>query len=48
MALLADGKDINYEGASGSHEFNSAGDVPGVVAEMGIRNGEFVELRQLK
>ncbi|MFA7503155.1 MAG: ABC transporter substrate-binding protein [Burkholderiaceae bacterium] len=27
--LIADGKDIDYKGAAGDHEFDSAGDVPG-------------------
>lgn len=27
--LIAEGKDINYKGAGGDHEFDSAGDVPG-------------------
>ena len=31
--LIAAGTDINYEGASGSHEFDEKGDVPGVVIE---------------
>lgn len=40
--LIADGTDINYEGASGSHEFDEAGDVPGVFDEMVVEGGEFV------
>ncbi|GIX12304.1 MAG: hypothetical protein KatS3mg118_0263 [Paracoccaceae bacterium] len=28
-ALIAEGKDINYEGATGSLDFDAAGDVPG-------------------
>lgn len=27
--LIAEGKDINYQGAAGDHEFDEAGDVPG-------------------
>lgn len=40
--LLADGQDINYEGASGTHEFDDNGDVPGVIVEMAIEDGVFV------
>lgn len=42
--LLAEGKDINYEGASGPHEFDAAGDVPGVIVEMVVKGGQFVEV----
>lgn len=42
--LIAAGSDINYEGASGSHEFDAKGDVPGVVVEMVVRNGSFETL----
>jgi ABC-type branched-subunit amino acid transport system substrate-binding protein len=38
--LLADGKDINYKGASGSIDFDGAGDVGGTFAHWVIRNGE--------
>ena len=48
VAALAAGKDVNYEGASGSHEFDSAGDVPGVIVEMAVRGGKFVELGQVQ
>lgn len=47
VAAIKAGKDINYEGASGSHEFNPDGDVPGVIVEMIIENGEFVEKGRL-
>lgn len=43
-ALLAEGTDINYEGATGSHEFDANGDVPGVIVEMTVRGGRFVEV----
>lgn len=45
-AALAAGEDINYEGASGQHEFDAAGDVPGLILEMTVKNGEFVEVGQ--
>jgi len=39
-ALLAAGTDIDYEGASGSLEFDPAGDVPGSYDEVTIENGQ--------
>lgn len=42
MELIAAGEEINYEGASGSHEFDDNGDVPGVVVEMTVEDGRFV------
>jgi branched-chain amino acid transport system substrate-binding protein len=41
VELIAAGTDINYEGASGSHEFDEAGDVPGVFDEMVVEGGQF-------
>ncbi len=48
VALLKEGKDINYEGASGSHEFDENGDVPGVIVEMVVKGGTFVEVGPAK
>jgi len=42
VALLKAGKDINYEGASGSHEFDSKGEVAGVFAEYNVQGNKFV------
>ncbi|MDP6342416.1 MAG: ABC transporter substrate-binding protein, partial [Alphaproteobacteria bacterium] len=36
LKLIAAGKEINYEGASGSHELDSKGEVAGVFAEWGV------------
>jgi branched-chain amino acid transport system substrate-binding protein len=47
-ALIAEGKDINYEGGGGSHEFDEAGDVAGVIVEMAVQGGTWVELGQAK
>jgi branched-chain amino acid transport system substrate-binding protein len=44
VALIADGVDINYEGAAGLMEFDAAGDVPGAMLEMTVENGIFVEV----
>jgi branched-chain amino acid transport system substrate-binding protein len=42
--LLRAGKDVNYEGASGSHEFDAVGDVPGVIVEMAVKGGKLVQV----
>ncbi len=44
--LISEGTDINYEGASGSHEFDEAGDVPGVIIEMVVDGPGFKEVGQ--
>lgn len=44
VAAIKAGKDINYQGASGDHEFDAAGDVPGVIVEMGVKDGMFYEV----
>lgn len=48
VELIAAGEEINYEGASGRHEFDEAGDVPGVVVEMTVEDGEFVRVGELE
>jgi branched-chain amino acid transport system substrate-binding protein len=49
-ALLKAGKEINYEGATGSLEFDKAGDVSGVIIELGVyvRFGSFIEFGQIR
>jgi branched-chain amino acid transport system substrate-binding protein len=46
--LIADGQDINYEGATGSLEFDDNGDVAGVIEELVIEGDSInpVGLRQ--
>ncbi len=44
VAALQAGNDVNYQGASGDHEFDEAGDVPGVIVEMAVKDGAFVEV----
>ncbi|TKT75262.1 ABC transporter substrate-binding protein [Aquamicrobium sp. LC103] len=44
IKLIAEGKDINYEGASGSHEFDEKGDVPGVIIETVIEGPGFKDV----
>jgi branched-chain amino acid transport system substrate-binding protein len=43
--LIADGQDINYEGATGSLEFDENGDVPGVIERLVIE-GDSINPRQ--
>ena len=38
--LIAEGTDIDYDGAAGSQDFDDAGDVPGTFAHWMIDNGE--------
>lgn len=45
--LIGEGKDINYQGATGTMEFDENGDVPGVIVEMTVRNGKFVEVGEI-
>ena len=44
VELIKAGKDVNYEGATGSHEFDAAGDVAGVIVEMVVKDGKFQEV----
>lgn len=46
--LIDAGKDINYEGATGSHEFDAAGDVPGVIVEATVKGKTFVDIGPAK
>jgi branched-chain amino acid transport system substrate-binding protein len=41
--LIAAGTDIDYEGAGGPVDFDEAGDVEGVIVELAVENGAFVE-----
>ena len=42
VALIAAGKDINYEGAGGAQDFDENGDVAGTYNEQKVENGVFV------
>ncbi len=48
VAAIKAGKDVNYQGAAGNHEFDANGDVPGVIVEMAVKDGQFVEVGVLK
>lgn len=43
--LIAEGKDIDYVGAAGSQNFDSAGDVPGTFGVWTVKNGEIKTLK---
>lgn len=43
-SILASGGDVNYEGAGGSLDFDEHGDVAGVVIQLVVQNGKWVEL----
>lgn len=43
--LLSRGRDINYEGASGSVDFDARGDVPGTFAHWAIQDGEIITVK---
>jgi len=43
-ALIAAGEDINYVGAGGELDFDEAGDVDGIIVELTVEGGRFVEV----
>jgi len=42
--LIAAGEDINYVGAGGELDFDEAGDVDGIIVELVVQGGTFVEV----
>lgn len=48
VELIKAGKDIDYEGASGPAEFDKAGDVDGIIVEVDVTDGKFVEVGPVK
>ncbi|WP_217126576.1 ABC transporter substrate-binding protein [Hydrogenophilus thiooxidans] len=46
--LLAEGKEIDYKGASGDHEFDAKGDVPGSYAFFKVEGGTYKEVQKMK
>lgn len=42
--LIAEGTDIDYVGAGGDLDFDDAGDVDGVIVELTVEDGSFVEV----
>lgn len=43
VELIKAGKDIDYDGAGGPAEFDKAGDVDGIIVELDVEGGKFVE-----
>lgn len=46
--LIAEGKDINYMGAAGEHEFDEAGDVPGNYAFFKVSGTTYEPIAEMK
>lgn len=46
--LIAEGKDIDYVGAAGPHNFDQAGDVAGTVGHFEVKNGRFETVEVVK
>ncbi len=44
VEALNAGEEINYEGATGSHDFDDAGDVAGLINESAVQGGAIVEI----
>ena len=44
VKLIAEGKDINYEGASGSHEFDDNGDVAGFIGKFVVDGDSYKQI----
>ena len=48
VELIKAGKDIDYDGAAGPAEFDAAGDVDGIIVEVDVKDGKFVEVGPVK
>ena len=48
VELIAAGTDIDYEGAGGALDFDEAGDVDGIIVELAVEGGAFVEKGQIQ
>ncbi len=48
VELIKAGTDIDYDGAGGPVDFDAAGDVDGIIVELGVENGKFVEKGPIK
>jgi branched-chain amino acid transport system substrate-binding protein len=45
---IAQGRDIDYKGATGDHEFDKSGDVPGAYAFFGVKGSTYEALASMK
>jgi branched-chain amino acid transport system substrate-binding protein len=48
VELIKAGTDIDYEGAGGALDFDAAGDVDGIIVELAVEGGAFVEKGQIQ
>ena len=48
VELIKAGTDIDYDGAGGPAEFDAAGDVDGIIVEVDVTDGKFVEVGPVK
>ena len=48
VELIKAGTDIDYEGAGGPAEFDAAGDVDGIIVEVDVQDGKFIEVGPVK
>ena len=48
VELIKAGTDIDYEGAGGALDFDAAGDVDGIIVELTVEGGKFVEKGQIQ
>ena len=48
VELIKAGTDIDYEGAGGALDFDAAGDVDGIIVELAVEGGKFVEKGEIK
>ncbi|KKC32681.1 ABC transporter substrate-binding protein [Devosia psychrophila] len=48
VELIKAGTDIDYEGAGGALDFDAAGDVDGIIVELAVEGGKFVEKGLIK
>ena len=48
LELIKAGTDIDYDGAGGPADFDKAGDVDGIIVEVAVQDGKFVEVGPVK
>jgi len=48
VELIKAGTDIDYDGAGGPADFDKAGDVDGIIVEVDVQDGKFVEVGPVK
>ena len=48
LEVLSGGGDVNYEGASGSHDFDNNGDVSGLIHEVQVQGGALADMGRIE